>query len=59
MKSLQTKYAAFVNLNENILAMTDKDDYKTEMVDAEDFMLDLNLKLQDFQKKMSASAASS
>ena len=54
MKSLQTKYAALVDLNENILALTDEDDYETEMVDTEDFMLDLKLKLQDFQKKMSA-----
>ena len=50
MKSLQTKYAALVDLNENILALTDEDDYETEMVDTEDFMLDLKLKLQDFQK---------
>ena len=56
MKSLQTKYAALVDLNENILALTDEDDYETEMVDTEDFMLDLKLKLQDFQKKMSADA---
>ena len=56
MKSLQTKYAALVDLNENILALTDDDDYETEMVDTEDFMLDLKLKLQDFQKKMSADA---
>ena len=54
MKSLQTKYAALVDLNENILVLTDEDDYETEMVDTEDFMLDLKLKLQDFQKKMSA-----
>ena len=40
----------------NILAMTDEDDYETEMVDTEDFMLHLKLKLQDFQKKMSADA---
>ena len=56
MKSLQTKYAALVYLNENILALTDEDDYDTEMVDTEDFMLVLKLKLQDFQKKMSADA---
>ena len=56
MKWLQTKYAALVDLNENILALTDEDDYETEMVDTEDFMLDLKLKLQDFQKKMSADA---
>ena len=56
MKSLQTKYAALVDLNENILALTDEDDYETEMVDTEDFMLDLKLKLQDFQTKMSADA---
>ena len=56
MKLLQTKYAALVDLNENILAMTDEDNYETEMVDTEDFMLDLKLKLQDFQKKMSADA---
>ena len=56
MKSLQTKYAALVDLNENILALTDEDDYQTEMVDTEDFMLDLKLKLQDFQKKMSDDA---
>ena len=56
MKSLQTKYAALVDLNENILALTDEDDYETGMVDTEDFMLDLKLKLQDFQKKMSADA---
>ena len=56
MKSLQTKYAALVDLNENILSFTDDDAYETEMVDAEDFMLDLKLKLQDFQKKMSANA---
>ena len=56
MKSLQTKYAALVYLNENILALTDEDDYETEMVDTEDFMLVLKLKLQDFQKKMSADA---
>ena len=56
MKSLQTKYAALVDLNENILALTDEDNYETEMVDTEDFMLDLKLKLQDFQKKMSADA---
>ena len=54
MKSLQTKYAALVDLKENILVLTDEDDYETEMVDTEDFMLDLKLKLQDFQKKMSA-----
>ena len=54
IKSLQTKYAALEQLNENILSFTDEDDYKTEMVDAEDFMLDLKLKIQDFQKKMSA-----
>ena len=54
MKSLQTKYAALVDLNENILVLTDEDDYETEMVDTEDFMLDLKLKLQEFQKKMSA-----
>ena len=54
IKSLQTKYAALEQLNENILSFTDEDDYETEMVDAEDFMLDLKLKLQDFQKKMSA-----
>ena len=35
MKSLQTKYAALVDLNENILALTDEDDYETEMVDTE------------------------
>ena len=56
MKSLQTKYAALVDLNENILALTDEDDYETEMVDTEDVRLDLKLKLQDFQKKMSANA---
>ena len=39
MKSLQTKYAALVDLNENILALTDEDDYETEMVDTEDFTL--------------------
>ena len=54
MKSLQTKYAALVDLNENILVLTEEDDYETEMVDTEDVMLDLKLKLQDFQKKMSA-----
>ena len=54
MKSLQTKYAALEQLNENILSFTDGDDYEPEMVDAEDFMLDLKLKLQNFQKKMSA-----
>ena len=54
MKSLQTKYAALVDLNENILALTDEDDYETEMVDTENFMLDLTLKLQIFQKRMSA-----
>ena len=64
MKSLQTKYAALVDLNENILALTDEDDYETEMVDTEDFMLDLKLKLQDFQedvcrRQQTASAASS
>ena len=36
--------------------MTDEDDYETEMVDTEDFMLDLKLKLQDLQKKMSSDA---
>ena len=41
MKSLQTKYAALVDLNENILALTDEDDYETEMVDTEDFHLSL------------------
>ena len=51
-KSLQTEYAALVDLNENFLSFTDDDDYETEMVDAEDFMLDLKLKLQDFQKMM-------
>ena len=56
MESLQTKYAALEQLNENILAMTDEEDYENEMVDAEDLMLDLKLKLQDFQKKMSTSA---
>ena len=56
MKSLQTKYTDLVDLNENILAMTDEDDYETEMADTEDFMLDLKLKLQDFQKKMTADA---
>ena len=56
MKSLQTKYAALVDLNENILALKYEDDYETEMVDTEDCMLDLKLKLQDFQKKMSHNA---
>ena len=56
IKSLQTKYAALEQLNENIFSFTDEDDYKPEMVDAEDFLLDLKLKLQDFQKKMSANA---
>ena len=56
MKSLQTKYTALVDLIENILALTDEDDYETEMMDTEDFMLDLKFKLQDFQKKMSADA---
>ena len=56
MKSLQTKYAAMEQLNENILSFTDEDDYETEMVNAEYFMLDLKLKLQDFQKKMSHDA---
>ena len=45
-----------VDLNENIISCTDVDNYETEMVDAEDFMLDLKLKLQDFQKKMAAHA---
>ena len=56
MKSLQTKYSAMEQLNENILSFTNEDDYETEMVDAELFMLDLKLKLQDFPKKMSTSA---
>ena len=56
MKSLQTKYAALEQLNENILSFTDEDDYETKMVDTEDFMLDLKLELQDFKKKMSADA---
>ena len=51
MKSLQTKYAALVDLNENILALTDEDDYETEMVDTEDFMMDLKIEMTRFSKE--------
>jgi hypothetical protein len=45
--NLQSKVAALEELNENIIYQTNEDNFEIKMVETEDYMLDLNIRIRN------------
>lgn len=57
LQTLQTKFSALEEMNENILTLTDEDEYEAEMLETEDYMLDLKLRIRDLEAQQRKPAA--